>query len=264
MAEKPTKKRLLVAGNSKSSYQSLTGKVILPAEMDKGGGYQGYIFRFLNETNYGFIGFSRVEPGIAGKGFIKGAEIVVGKVVGGVRSILERYEGYLVEARTGGKLSVTVTATGLITYGYNDKTINSFTDESFILGNTLGEGKVGVHDEYSETPGIAAVRRYSEPLAIGAVANEEEIQNAVCYAGRSMEVRSDGVFRQHKTDDVWARLVPDGFLPYSPPSGLEGRALKGLLLPSNGNFGVFADGGNHKLSAQVFYFPAYHFTSEAI
>jgi hypothetical protein len=88
-------------------------------------------------------------------------------------------------------------------------------------------------------------------------------ENRVCFAGRSIELRSDGVYRQHITDEVWARGVPDGFLPYAPPSGLEGRAARGIIVPSKGDHLAQGDAGMHKLSAVVRYFPGYHFTSEA-
>lgn len=87
--------------------------------------------------------------------------------------------------------------------------------------------------------------------------------NGVCFASRSTELRTDGVYRQHPTDDVWARGVPDGFLPYAPPSGLEDRAARGIIVPSKGDHLTQPDTGLHKLSAVVRYFPGYHFTSEA-
>jgi len=88
-------------------------------------------------------------------------------------------------------------------------------------------------------------------------------ENRVCFATRSLELRSDGVYRQHLTDNIWGRGVPDGFLPYAPPSGLEARAVRGIIAPSQGDHLAVADAGNHKISARVFYFPGYLFTSEA-
>lgn len=87
-------------------------------------------------------------------------------------------------------------------------------------------------------------------------------ENFVCSATRSMEMRSDGVFRQHRTDDVWGRGVPDGFLPFAPPSGMESRAVRGVIVPSRGDHLAQADAGNHKISARVFYFPGALFVSE--
>jgi hypothetical protein len=87
-------------------------------------------------------------------------------------------------------------------------------------------------------------------------------ENRVCFATRSMELRGDGIFRQHPTDNVWGRGVPDGFLPFAPPSGIEGRAVRGIIVPSRGDHLTQADLGNHKISARVYHFPGYHFVSE--
>lgn len=89
--------------------------------------------------------------------------------------------------------------------------------------------------------------------------------NKVCFAGRSIESRTEGVFRQHLTDEVWGRGVPDGQLPYAPPSGLEARPLRGIIVPSQSAHDLVnapGDTGKQKLSARVTYFPGYHFVSE--
>jgi hypothetical protein len=88
-------------------------------------------------------------------------------------------------------------------------------------------------------------------------------ENRVCFATRSIELRSDGCFRQHPTDDVWGRLVPYGFLPYAPPSGMEGRKMRIMVVPSQGDFGEEPDSGSNKMALQIFYRPAYHFAREA-
>jgi hypothetical protein len=87
--------------------------------------------------------------------------------------------------------------------------------------------------------------------------------DAITYASRKIELRSDGVFRQGETEDVWARLIADGFLPTAAPSGLEARPTRGIILPTQGNFGQMNDAGTPKLEVVEKYFPGYHFTSEA-
>lgn len=88
--------------------------------------------------------------------------------------------------------------------------------------------------------------------------------DAVAFAGRKMEMRSDGIFRQGELDDVWARLIPDcGFLPTAAPSGLEARPTRGIILPTQGNFNGMSDQGNNKIEVVEKYHPGYHFTSEA-
>lgn len=89
-------------------------------------------------------------------------------------------------------------------------------------------------------------------------------ENRVCFAGREIELRSDGVFRQHPTEEVWGRGVPDGELFYAPPSLLEERAMRALILPSRGDLATIPDSGfPNKLSAKVLYYPGYLYTSEA-
>src|SRR5690606_24128776 len=87
--------------------------------------------------------------------------------------------------------------------------------------------------------------------------------DAITFATRGLEFRSEGVFRQGKTDDVWARLVPDGFLPVTAPSGLENRPTRGIILPSTGDLNVLEDKTGNKIEASEAYFPGYHFASEA-
>jgi hypothetical protein len=87
---------------------------------------------------------------------------------------------------------------------------------------------------------------------------------SICYQTRSIEFRSDGAFRQHATDNVWGEVVNEGQHPYAAPSYLEGRAMRGLIVPSAGDLGDLADPGSHSLEAQMFYRPAYHFARQAL
>jgi hypothetical protein len=88
-------------------------------------------------------------------------------------------------------------------------------------------------------------------------------ENRVCFATRSIELRSDGIYRQHPDDDVWGALVPEGFLPYAPPSGLEERKVRGIVIPTQGDLTSLGDSGSNQLSSQIFYRPGYHFSREA-
>lgn len=88
--------------------------------------------------------------------------------------------------------------------------------------------------------------------------------NALVWANRLIELRSDGVYRQDATADVWGRLVPDGFLPTVTPSGLEERPTRGILIPTQGDFDNLPDEEDNKLGVKEKYFPGYHFTGEAV
>jgi hypothetical protein len=76
-------------------------------------------------------------------------------------------------------------------------------------------------------------------------------ENRVCFATRSVELRTNGVYRQHPEDDVWGGVLPDGFLPYSTPGGIDGRSSRGILIPTQGDLDELADSGTNKLSAVV-------------
>lgn len=86
-------------------------------------------------------------------------------------------------------------------------------------------------------------------------------ENRICYATRSVELRSDGAARQHQSEDVWGPLVPDGFLPYDAPGGLEGKPSRGIVIPTRGDFGVLPDSGTpNKASVEVWRRAAYQAT----
>jgi hypothetical protein len=93
---------------------------------------------------------------------------------------------------------------------------------------------------------------------------EGDDENRVCFAERSIELRSDGVYRQHPTDDVWGRLVPeDGFYFTSPPAGLDQRTARVIIVPSQGDLDTLPDVGSNNLSARALYRPGYLFAREA-
>lgn len=89
-------------------------------------------------------------------------------------------------------------------------------------------------------------------------------ENKVCFASRSVELATDGLRRQHPTEDVWGRLTQEsGALPYAPGGGLEARTVRGLIVPSQGDLGILPDAGNQKLNAQPFHRPGYLAAREA-
>jgi hypothetical protein len=256
--------RIVIASKSKVAYTSFTGITRVPGpSVETGLGEQGYVFRWTNENNYFRVSFLRTNIFKSfGAPEEEGCRLVATKVVGGVESVVAE-SSVRPEWLYGGELSVTITTAGLLTVNANGKTVWSFKVSALEAGQPLAEGKMGVYDYLGETNVASPERIWQLPNGSSFAGNEETIQ-AVCYAGRSMEFRSEGLFRQHLADDVWARLVPDGFLPYAAPSGLEKRALKGIVIPTVGNFEKMPDSKNIKGSVKGFYFPAYHFTSEAI
>jgi hypothetical protein len=89
-------------------------------------------------------------------------------------------------------------------------------------------------------------------------------ENRICFAERSLQFTDNGIRRQHVTDDVWGELMPEGFLPYMPAPGQAGQTMRGLIVPSVGDFETRADSAAADLSARIFYRPAYLFCREAV
>ena len=86
---------------------------------------------------------------------------------------------------------------------------------------------------------------------------------AITYAQRGLEMRSDGVFRQHESDDVWGRVIADGFLPFAAPSLLESHPTRGIIIPTRSDLERLPDNGENDIEAVEKYYPGYHFASEA-
>jgi hypothetical protein len=74
-----------------------------------------------------------------------------------------------------------------------------------------------------------------------------DTEDRLCFSTRSLELSSDAVQRQHRTDDVWGRVVPDGFLPYDPSR----RVSRGIIVPTQGDLSALPDSGPDPLSAAV-------------
>lgn len=92
---------------------------------------------------------------------------------------------------------------------------------------------------------------------------ESADENKVCFTSRKAELRSDGCIRQVESGaNVFGRLVPNGFLPYVPPAGLEGRKAREIIIPSQGDLNTKADEGENKIEEQILYYPGYHYAGE--
>lgn len=115
----------------------------------------------------------------------------------------------------------------------------------------------------TENLGASEATASIDAISITVYYTEGPDENRVCFATRSIELRSDDIVRQHPSEDIWGRVVPEGFLPYAPPSGLEKRAIRGVITPSQGDLDELSDGGANKLSCVVKYRPAYLFAREA-
>lgn len=256
--------RIVLAGTSTAAYTVLTGKMKTPEnESMRSKLSQGFVVRYVNATNYLKVYLIRDHYLVGnGSGITdhESCKLKVVKVVAGVETSLITSSSFGNWFETEWK--ITVNTEGEVIVEVNGYTFNVY-DEVLKTGKALASGKMGLYDVLEASATEEPERFWESIRATTAIVGEAEVKVAVCYAGRSMEFRSDGVYRQHPTDEIWSRLTPLGFLPYAPPSGLEARPLKGILIPSQGNFADVADENKVKVSAKVFYFPGYHFVSEA-
>jgi hypothetical protein len=213
----------------------------------------GGITHFLKATNFGFAIPSTatifailvgVERSQSGKGDVddEAVRLVKGGVIGTTDRARPGYGWPEVEeyAFYGGDL-----------WGdtWTPANINATTFGAAIAADTLN---------------VESLSARVDHIQIGVYYSEAKDENRVCFAGRLVELRSDGMYRQHPTDEVWGSLIPEaGSIFQAPPGGLENRTARGIVIPTQGDLGVLADEGSNKLSVTPIYRPGYLFAREA-
>lgn len=254
--------RFLFASTSKAAFTTLSGVIQLANNVAQGGRH-GVLFRYVNSTNWARAVVTRVIWSTPGPIVWEGGRVLIEKCVGGVLTTLYTGE-HKTSLKYGAGLKVIAETTGLIKVSWGPFSFEEATleDIDFAAGHTLAEGKVGFYDCMpGEAAGSTAIRTYSMALAQAVASTSEE--GAIAFPNRGLELRTDGVIRQHLTDEVWGKVVPDGFLPYAAPSGLEGLPMRGVIIPTQGDFDSVPDLGTNPEAVQVNYFPGYHFASES-
>lgn len=85
-------------------------------------------------------------------------------------------------------------------------------------------------------------------------------QDAVIYASKTAELRTEGMFRSDSGGTIYAPVSQvTGDLPRIPPSGLESRPIQVFVKPSRGDLDSLADGGLDGLSVVPKVRPSYLF-----
>ncbi len=85
-------------------------------------------------------------------------------------------------------------------------------------------------------------------------------QDAVIYASKTAELRTDGMFRSDSGGTIYAPVSQfTGDLPRVPPSGLESRPIQVFLKPTRGDLDQLADSGLDSLSVIPKVRPSYLF-----
>jgi hypothetical protein len=85
------------------------------------------------------------------------------------------------------------------------------------------------------------------------------VADAVAYASHSVEIRTEGAFRQVSgVTGVYGKVgAVVGDLPRLAPSGLEQRAVQLFVKPSRGDLNVLPDSGLDGMTVKVIYRPVY-------
>lgn len=125
----------------------------------------------------------------------------------------------------------------------------SADSDDLATGGDLEDGLAGIYDYKG---GSTAATRYYDNVNVAPL----EPLDAVAYAGRTIELRTDGHYRESH-DGTGARRVPYGDLPRLPAGGLEDRTVEITLIPSRGDLQEIPSNGLDDISAQVFYRPSW-------
>lgn len=124
------------------------------------------------------------------------------------------------------------------------------TDTVLATAGALATGDVGFRDQATLSP--AVTRTYDNfaawvpPL------------DAVAFASQSVQLGTDGMFREDSTGSVYGPVTHVlGDLPRLPPAGPEGRTTEVFIKMSRGDLGQLTDNGSDDLSARPFYRPSW-------
>lgn len=127
-------------------------------------------------------------------------------------------------------------------------------DSALATGGALESGAVGFYD--ARQLAGAATRQYDNFWAT------TPNFDAAIHASQTLEIRTDGCYRENADGSASTVIVPRGSLPRLPVSGLEERPVELFLLASRGDFDRLPDRGIDDLSARVFYRPCWLFVPD--
>ena len=222
------------------------------------GTVQSYLmFRRVDAANYGYVSVAYNDDG---QGLPE--RMYLGAVVGGAPVTLGM--AYVPQFQNQWwSVRVAVTPVGYIFAWLfpqgsalpPDPTVLRYDPSRFATGQALASGKIGIGDQYSGT--YAITRYYKNFLAW------QPDDDAVIFAGKSAELRFDGMYREAPGGTHYAPMSTVlGDLLRLPPSGLEGRTTEIFLKPSFGDLDKASDSQLLRLEAQMMYRPSYLFVSE--
>lgn len=124
--------------------------------------------------------------------------------------------------------------------------------DELATGGALDSGRAGFMDFCPTT----AVRSYDNFAAW------EIDQDAVIHPNQTLEIRTDGAFRNTADGTSSGPVVPGGDLPRIPPSGMENRVSELLVKATRGDLGDLPDPSADDLSVTVYYRPSWLFVPQ--
>ena len=221
-----------------------------------GASQQFLMFRRVDANNYGYAAVGFHEDSNVG------ARVYLGAVVGGAPVPLGvAFLPYFASGMLS--LRVAVTPIGYIfawVFPQNsalppDPMVMRYDPTRFATGQVLASGKVGFGDV--NTTATPSNRYFNNFLAW------TPDDDAVIFAGKSAELRFDGMYREGPTGAHYSPMSTVlGDLLRLPPSGLEQRTTEIFLKPSFGDLDKASDSQLLRLEAQMKYRPSYLFVSE--
>lgn len=153
---------------------------------------------------------------------------------------------------TTGRFYVYAFPAGATPYGNTTAAISGQASQLATGGGTLASGKPGIYDSHIQA--TASTRSYDNFAAW------VPAYDAVAYPSQSVELRTEGMFREDSTGAGWGPVTSvTGDLPRIPASGLEARTVEFFFKGSQGNFSPQAPdlGTGEAISARPFYRPSW-------
>lgn len=194
----------------------------------------GLVLRYVDINNYFMLWY------IAGT-------IGASKVVGGTFSLVMSNVPVPSASPAGAwqRLAAVVTADGLFHASLGPGEVQTYTftgsDPALATGGALARGLAGIRDV---NPGVSADDRYYDNFACWV-----PTADAILYATRAAELRTDGFYRQDATGTNASRVTPkSGNLPRLPQGTVEL-----LTKQSRGDLDQLPDVAAHSLQVQVAY-----------
>lgn len=212
----------------------------------------GALARYTNTSNwfYGGVQFTYISAGVYA------TTLQVIKCVGGtVTTIwsdvlptpgLDTYYTALLSVDTGGAWEAQLLGSSggaILT--------SSGQDTDLATGGTLATGKPGFYD--ANTSATALTRTYDNFAA------QAFAPDAVAYASESVQLTTDGVYREDSDGVTYGPITPIGDLPRIPVAGLEDRTTEVFLKASRGDLDQLPDAAIDDISARIYYRPSWLF-----